>query len=75
METKEITVRVSPAAARIYAEADAQQRAKLDLLVSLKIGEFSGSNRSLEDILEDARSQAEANGLTAEKLKDLLSET
>jgi hypothetical protein len=72
METEKITVRVTPKAARIYGSATDEERTKLDLLISLKIGEANDSSRSLKEILDDVRSQAALNGLSAETIQDFL---
>jgi hypothetical protein len=72
METEEITIRVTSRAAQIYGSANAEQRAKLDLLISLKIGELQDSTKSIEDVIQDVRTQVTSNGLTQEAIQDLL---
>ncbi len=74
MATREISVRVSDRAARKYEEASEQERRKLDALLSMRLTEASRSTRSLEEIMSDLSREAKANGLTEEKLQQILSE-
>ena len=50
METQEITIRVSPLAANVYKAASEEERRKLGLLLSLKLGEVQRGKRPLEEI-------------------------
>lgn len=74
METKRITIRVTPEAARLYASAPAARRRKLDALLSVWLSEAAQPTRSLDAIMRDASEQAQRNGLTPEMLKNLLDE-
>lgn len=74
METQEITIRVTSEAARIYQSASAQDRHKLDILLSLQLSGMEKPVRSLEEIMHEASKEAHANGLTPEILKEILDE-
>lgn len=72
METKEITIRVTPEAATIYQTASEQERLKLDALLSLRLSETTMSSRSLEEIMREASREARERGLTEDALKEIL---
>ena len=64
METKAITIHVSPEAASAYETASAEQRRKLDALLSLKLAEVRRAKRPLEDIMSELSRKAQERGLT-----------
>lgn len=74
METKTITIRVSPEAASTYETASAEQQRKLDALLSLKLSEVARDKRPLEAIMRDMSRKARERGLTSEILKSILDE-
>jgi Cdc6-like AAA superfamily ATPase len=74
METKEITIRVTPEAATIYQTASEQERLKLDALLSLSLSETAMPSRSLEEIMREASREARERGLTEDALKEILDE-
>ncbi|MBT4496650.1 MAG: hypothetical protein HOC74_02955 [Gemmatimonadetes bacterium] len=74
METKPITIRVSPEAARIYEAAPTEQQRKLDALLSLKLSEVSRSAKPLEEIMSQISQKAQERGMTPEILEAILSE-
>jgi hypothetical protein len=74
MRTQEITIRVTPEAARIYQAASEQQRRKLDLLLSLQLSEAAHPGRSLKQLMRESSEEAQARGLTTEILKEILDE-
>lgn len=74
METKEITIRVTPEAATIYQTASEQERLKLDALLSLRLSEITMPSRSLEEIMREASREARERGLTEDALKEILDE-
>lgn len=74
METKAITIRVSPEAASAYETAPAEQQRKLDALLSLKLAEVTRAKRPLEVILSEMSHKAQARGLTPEILDSILHE-
>lgn len=71
MEAIPLTIRVSKNAARVYKAASAEQRRKLDLLLSLKLNDLARDERSLEDVMSDLSRNAQARGLTPEILKQI----
>ncbi len=75
METKLITIRVSPKAASAYETATAEQQRKLDALLSLKLTEVARSARPLETIMNESSRNAHARGLTPEILESILDES
>jgi len=72
METQKLTIRVSPHAARVYEAASEEDRRKLDLLLSLKLGEVQRGKRSLEEIMSEISQKAQERGLTPEILESIL---
>jgi hypothetical protein len=74
METKTITIRVSPEAAYAYETASAEQQRKLDALLSLKLSEVAWAKRPLEAIMSEISRKAQERGLTPEILKSILNE-
>ena len=74
METRTITIRVSPEAARAYETAPAEQQRKLDILLSLKLTEVGRCNRPLEVIMSEISRKAAERGLTETILESILDE-
>jgi len=74
METKAITIRVSPEAASAYETAPAEQQRKLDALLSLKLSEVMRAKRPLEVIMNEMSCKAQERGLTPEILESILNE-
>ncbi len=74
MQTKEITIRVTPEATDIYKSASEQEKRKLDALLSLRLSEMNKPSRSLGDIMREASQEAKENGLTEELLNQILNE-
>ena len=74
METKEITIRVTPEAASIYESTSEQDRLKLDALLSLRISEVAEPSRSLNEIMREASREAQKRGLTVDILRKILDE-
>ena len=74
METKPITIRVSSEAAFAYEAAPAEQRRKLDALLSLKLTEVARGRRPLEEIMSEISRTAQERGLTADILESILDE-
>jgi hypothetical protein len=72
MQTETITVQVTPQAATAYRAASAEDRRKLDLLVSLQLTEFSKSSDSLAAVMDAMRREAANSGLTPEILESIL---
>jgi hypothetical protein len=74
METRTISIRVSPEAALAYEKAPAEQRRKLDVLLSLKLTEVGRSKRPLEAIMSEISRKAQERGLTEAILESILNE-
>ena len=74
VETKAITIRVSPDAAFAYETASAEQQRKLDALLSLKLAEVAREKRPLEVIMSEMSRKAQERGLTPEILESILNE-
>ncbi len=74
METREITIRVTPVAASIYESASEQERRRLDALLSLRLGEAATPSHSLREIMREASREAQERGLTEDILKEILDE-
>jgi hypothetical protein len=74
METKVITIRVSPEAAYAYETAPAEQQRKLDVLLSLKLSEVTRAKRPLEVIMSELSRKVQERGLTPEILESILNE-
>ncbi len=74
METRSITIRVSSEAAFAYGAASAEQRRKLDALLSLKLIEVVRANRPLEEIMNEISRKAQERGLTPDILASILKE-
>jgi hypothetical protein len=74
METRNITIRVSPEAALAYETAPAEQQRKLDILLSLKLTEMGRCKRPLEAIMSEISQKAQERGLTETILESILDE-
>ena len=74
METKKITIEVSPEAAQVYESASSDRRQKLDTLLSLKLTEVQRSTRSLEEVIADLSRKAHERGLTPDILESILND-
>ncbi len=74
METKEITIRVTPEAAKIYERASSQLKRKLDALLSLRLSEAAEPSRSIKEIMREASEEAQKRGLTEATLREILND-
>ena len=73
MGTANISIEVDEAAAKAFAEASPEEQEKLQLLLSLRLQELTGSpDRSLQTVMDEIGRRAEARGLTPEILETLL---
>ncbi len=66
MDTREITIRVDSEAAKVYASASAEEREKIDLLLSLRLSQVTGPSDSLAQVMRETSEAARRRGL-AEK--------
>jgi len=77
METKTINLRLSADAAEMYESASAEEKRKLEALVSSRLREAArhrARGQSLEEIMSELSRNARERGLTPEKLDDILNE-
>lgn len=74
MATEPVTLELDEAAARIFKEATPEQRRSLEALVSLHLLEAATSRQALRELMDIVGKQAEARGLTEERLQELLRE-
>lgn len=74
MDTREITIKVDAEAAKVYAAASAEEREKIDLLLSLRLSQVTGPPDSLEEVMRKTSKAARTRGLTEEELDELLRE-
>jgi len=73
MATATISITVDAEAARSFAEATLEERRKVELLLALRLRELThGRVRPLRDIMDEIGAEAEAKGLTPEKLESML---
>ena len=73
MRTANITIEVDEAAARAFAEASPGEQQKLQLLLSLRLQELTATEgKSLQAVMDEIGSTAEALGLTPDILETLL---
>ena len=74
METEQITIQVDAEAARAFKSASAEDRRKLEALLSIRLSEVTGTRQSLKTIMSEVSQKAEHRGLTPEILKAMLNE-
>ena len=75
MATVPITIEVDEEVARLYAEASAQDRKKIQLLLNLRLMDFlNRPPRPLREIMDEMAAEAAANGLTPEILESILND-
>ena len=77
METKMINLRVSADAAEVYESAPAEEKRKLEALVSSRLREAARHRergQTLEEIMSELSRNAQKRGLTPKKLADILNE-
>jgi hypothetical protein len=68
-----ISIEVDADAARAYEAASAEEKRKLQLLLSLRLREIiSGPPKPLTEIMNKMGAEAQARGLTPEKLDSLM---
>lgn len=72
-DVREITIRVDAEAAKVYAAASAaEEREKIDLLLSLRPSQVTGPSDPLEQVMRETSEAARERGLTERELDELL---
>ena len=74
MTTEEITIRVDRAAALAFKSASAEERRKLEVILSIRLQEAFYPDTSLQEVMDDMSREAQARGLTPEILQSLLND-
>jgi hypothetical protein len=74
METEQITIQVDAEAARVFKSASAEDRRKLEALLSIRLSEVTRTRESLKAIMCEISQKAQERGLTPEILKAILDE-
>lgn len=73
MANPSITISLDPETARAYDAAGPEEKRKMQALLSLWLRELaSGDSRSLQQVLDEVGSKAQARGLTSSMLDSLL---
>ncbi len=72
MTTATITMEVAPDLAQAYREAPEKDQLKLRLLMNLWLRNLFLPTTPLSDLMDELSDKAEARGLTAAKLEELL---
>ena len=68
-----ISIEVEADSARVFSEAPAEERRKLQLLLGLRLRELTKAPvRPLREIMDEIGTQAEARGMTPDLLESLL---
>jgi hypothetical protein len=68
-----ITIEVDPASAAAFATAPADERRRIELLLKLRLREITAQHaRSLGTIMDEIGDHAAAQGMTSQKLDELL---
>lgn len=68
-----ISIEVEADSARAFFEAPVNERRKLQLLLDLRLRELTTTPvRPLQEVMDEIGTQAEARGLTPERLESLL---
>lgn len=74
MDTEQITILVDAEAARVFKSASAEDRRKLEALLSIRLSEVTRTRESLKAIMNEIGQKAEKRGLTPEILKAVLND-
>ncbi len=74
METEQITIRVDAEAAKAFQSASADNRCKLETLLSIRLSEATKPGTSLQQTMGEMSRKAQERGLTPEILQSILNE-
>ncbi len=77
--TKKIMIKVDPETAKAYDALPPEEKKKMQILLNLRLKRgmketFQKNLSRLEKIVQQAREEAEASGLTPEILEDILND-
>jgi len=73
MATVPITIQVDEGAAKAFAAAPAEEKRKMELLLSLRLQDLTvAPQRPLRTVMDEIGAQAEARGITPEIVESLL---
>ena len=72
MTVANVSIQLDADAAQIYTTASAENRKKLQLLLSFWLREFDMPSISLTDLMDEISEKPQARGLTPELLETLL---
>jgi len=72
MATTTITLQVDADLAQVYQSAPTTDQSKLRVLLNLWLRELSTRSTSLTALMDELSDKAQARGLTAEKLEEML---
>ena len=73
MNTENITLQIDPEAAQIFKTATAEDREKLQVLLSIWLKDLGSSrSSSLRETMDQISEKAKARGLTPEALEEIL---
>jgi len=72
METRKITLRVDADLAQAYQSASATEQSKLRLLLDLWLRELFTRSTPLKSLMDELSDKAQARGLTADQLQEML---
>lgn len=73
MATVPITIQVDAEVAKVYTEASAQDRQRIEMLLSLQLQDFiANPPRPLGDVIEEISARVADRGLTEEILESIL---
>ena len=71
---KTIQIRVSSEIADKFEAASEQEKRKIEALLSLKLGDLTKPERSLEEVMDSMSDYAQAQGLTPKILEKILND-
>ncbi len=74
MATERITIEVDAEAARAFRSASAEDRRKIEALVSLRIKEVMSRDAPLQEIMSQISRKVQERGFTPKILRSLLEE-
>ncbi len=74
MTTEAITIQVSPVLAKVYREADPEERRKLELIAEMGLQSALRDTRTLQEVMRDIGRKARERGLTPEILESILND-